>query len=214
MARMNGVVTVGRGEFTASCPVPPDRIRLVEGLRLMLRGWLDAATYRTVVDTEHTHTLLALQSLHRRREVEVVRSVDAAISLVDVAQAEVDAVLAGAQPPELEVPTSDELRSLEAANDRAAWAARVRAARAANAHARATGDRREAAARRSAELGAVRRALIVEGGDVQRKWKEAYEVRAARYTRARFGRRGAKVSPSPRVAAYDPDLGPTEMRRP
>lgn len=212
MARKQRTVTIGVGEFTATCAVPKDRIGFFEAIGLTVRGWWDRSVNRDVPDGAHTHTLWWLEGVHRKQETEVVRKTDAVLSAIDRAAAEADAVLAIPVPSGQVVPTSADLAGRKGAQ-RSAWADEVRATRAGNAMAAAATERQRAAAKRREELAALREALVVEGDDVRRQWREAYVMRASRYTRARFGRRGPHPTATPAVAKYRQTDGPTAVRR-
>ncbi|WP_457099653.1 hypothetical protein [Microbacterium sp. P5_E9] len=211
MTRRSPVVTIGAGEFTATCPVPRDHIGLFEGLALSVRGRWDARGTQGVPDEAHTHTLHGVQARHRKREAEAVRLIDGALSAVDSQVAVTRAALQAPIPEGVREPTQDELRGLPRAQ-RMEWAERVRVARAAAARDAAAAERRIAAQTRREQLLSARSALVVEGADVRRQWREAYEMRAARYTRARFGRRGARMTATPAIAPYGPVDPPTAER--
>ncbi|TQJ30694.1 hypothetical protein [Microbacterium sp. SLBN-146] len=209
---MARTVTIGSTGYEAVCPVPREGIGFWEAMALTVRGWIDARANRGVPDGAHTHSLHRLQSAHRRREAEAVRRIDEALSAVDRALAPLEVVLAASPGVVPEIPTSADLARLDDA-ERAQWAARVRSGHAAHAQARADESRRAAAEVEAAVLRSVREALAVEGRDVLRQWREAYAMRAARYTRARFGRRGAALGEAPEVAAYLSHEAPTVNRR-
>jgi hypothetical protein len=212
MARKQRTVTIGVGEFTATCAVPKDRIGFFEAIGLTVRGWWDRSVNRDVPDDAHTHTLWWLEGAHRRQETEVVRTTDAVISAIDRAAADADAVVAIPVPSEQVVPTSADLAGRKGVQ-RSAWADQVRATRAANAAVAAATERQRTAAKRREELAALRDAVVIEGNDVRRQWAEAYVMRASRYTRARFGHRGPQPTPMPAVAGYRHTDGPTATRR-
>ena len=212
MPRKSLTVTVGTPGYQAVCPVPREGIGVFEAMSLTVRGWIDAVRNRDVADTAHTHSLHRLLAAHRRRETEAVRRIDGALSVVDRALAPLEAVLATPLPQPVDVPGAAELDRLADA-DRAARAARVRAAQAARVQAEAAGAQHAAAARTAAELRSIRTAIAVEGDDVRRQWAEAYAMRAARYTRVRFGRRGRRPESEPAVAPYLPADDPTVLRR-
>lgn len=212
MSRKQRMVTIGSGEFTATCPVPKDRIGFFEAISLTVRGWWDRSVNRAVPDDSHTHTLWWLEGVHRRQETEVVRQTDSVLSAIDRAAAEADAILAIPVPSGQVVPTSADLAGRKGA-ERSAWADQVRATRASNATVAAATERQRTVAKRREELAALREAVVIEGNDVRRQWGEAYVMRASRYTRARFGRRGPQPTPVPAVAGYRHTDGPTEMRR-
>lgn len=204
-------VTIGTAEFSAVCPVPRTGIGFWEGFALTARGWLDARRNRAVPDIHHTHSLHRLLARHRQRETLAGLRVDAALSSVARELAPLEVVLAASGPQTLEVPTSADLASLPE-DGRAGWAQQVRDARSSHAQRAAFEARQQNAQGRVAELRSIRAALVDEGEDVRRLWREAYMMRAARYTRARFGRRGAPVLENPSVAAYLPSEGPTPER--
>lgn len=212
MVRASRVVSIGTEGYRVACPVPRYGIGLWEGTCLTVRGWLDARRTRDVQDASHTHSLHRLMAAHRRHEGEATRRIDEALSAVDRDLAPLEALIAESIPVGPDAPTSAELAALPV-EDRAAWAARVRAAHAARAEHRATEGRQADARVRIAVLHSIREGLDVEGADVRRQWREAYEMRAARYTRARFGRRGGTMAIEPAVAGYRGFEQPTVVRR-
>jgi hypothetical protein len=204
-------VTIGTGEFSAVCPIPRDRIGFFEAIALTVRGRWDAGGNRIVPDAAHTHTLHAIQARHRKREAEAVRRIDAALSAVDGELAVTRAALNMPVPEVAPEPTIEDLRDLPRAQ-RMEWVDRVRGARTSAARSAAVRDRQSAAHVRREQLISARQALLVEGDDVRRQWREAYDMRAARYTRARFGRRGARPTDTPAIAHYGHVDGPTGDR--
>ena len=211
MPRKPLTVTVGSPGYEAVCPVPREGIGVFEIVSLTVRWRIDAVRNRDVADTAHTHSLHRLLAAHRRRETEAVRRIDGALSVVDRALAPLEAVLATPLPELVDVPATAELDRLPD-SDRAQWAARVRAAHAARVQAEAAVAQHAAATRAAAELRSIRTALAVEGDDVRRQWAEAYAMRAARYTRSRFSRRGRRPESEPAVAPYLPGGDPTVLR--
>ena len=211
MSRKTRTVTIGSAGFTAECSVPPDRIGLWEGFALSFAGWRDGLRYREVVDTAHTHALHRLNSGHRRYESEAVRRIDLALSHVDLARAEVDVILGESPLGEIVEPDARDLDSRDG-DDRQRWARDVRDARAANARAADDRSRRQAALVRREQLVSVRDALAIEGDDLRQQWRQGYDERAARYTRARI-RRTREAPHSPAVAPYVLTVGPTVVRR-
>ncbi len=212
MARTPRTVVIGPNGYQAICPVPRERIGFWEALGLTLRGRIDARRTREVRDTESTHTLHRLMAAHRRGEGEATRRIDEALSAVDRVLAPLEALVAAPVPEEQPVPGSAELAALPE-EERAEWAARVRAAHAAEAVRRSVLARRSAAEPEVAVLHATRYALAVEGEDVRRQWREAYAMRAARYTRARFGRSGGAMAETPAIPDYRHFEPPTVHRR-
>lgn len=205
-------VMIGVDPFTVTCPAPRERIGSFEAIALTLRGWMDAARNRDVADIDHTHTLWWLQSRHQQAETEVVRRVNAGLSRIDAAAAELDAKLAEPEPLPAEPPSREELRDAGAAA-RAAWAARARAARSDSRRAARLAEEKAHARVQRERLLSHRESLEVEGQDVRHRWAKAYEMRAARYTRARFVRWGRGLAEQPAVAEYAPAVSPRAVRR-
>lgn len=205
------IVTIGTGKFTARCPVPREGIGFWEAFALSLRGWSDARRTKGVADTAHTHSLHRLLAVHRRRETEADRRIDEALSAVDLALAPLAAVIDRRIPDAPQVPGTEQLEALPSAQ-RVEWAAHVRAAQTETRRLAGARARRVEAEAEAAVLRSIRRSVSVEGEDVRRQWAEAYTMRAARYTRARFGRRGRPVDVEPAVAAYRHTDGPTADR--
>ena len=211
MARNLRTTTIGADLHAAVCPVPRDGIGVVEAVTLTVRGRMDARRNREVPDATATHSLHRLQAWHRRQETVAVQQIDHALSAVDRDVVRLRAVLERPAARPEPVPTSVELAALADA-ERAAWATRVRAARADHDRAASEATVRAHAEEQLAVLLSVREALRVEGEDVRRQWREAHEMRAARYTRARFGARGRRMGLVPTVAPYEPTAAPTVAR--
>lgn len=204
-------VMIGSADFRAECPVPRVGIGFWEGFALSMRGRLDARRNRVVLDSSHTHSLHRLLARHRQREIRAGLSIDAALSGVAHALAPLEIALTAATLAVPDFPTSQELASLPD-DARAEWARRMREARMAHADHAASEGRRLMAEVRVAELRSIRAGLLAESEDVRRLWREAYLMRAARYTRARFGRGGAPMVESPGVAGYIPAEPPSSER--
>lgn len=212
MGRTTRTVAVGPEGYRAVCPLPREGIGFWEGIALSCRGWLDARRNRDVRDGDHTHSAHRLLHRYRMGEATAVQRIDEALSAVDRAIAPLEAV---AVAPELPVAASPSVSDLaELADDaRAEWADRVRAAQRAQAASAAAEARRARAREELPVLLSIRDGLVVEGNGVRRHWAEAYAVRAARYTRARFGRRGGVIAERPEVPAWRPGADPTPGRR-
>lgn len=206
-------VTVGIPPYAVTCDVPRDGIGFFEAIALTVRGRIDARRTRDVADNEHTHSLHRLLHAHRRREAETVRRIDTAASAVDREIARLRPIVERMTEPVPVIPDTAALAGLAPA-ERSEWANQVRSARTAAADARQREARRDVATIELEELRSVRESIGVEGEDVRRQWREAYSMRAARYTRARSGRRGAPVASSPAIAAYPHADGPSIIRGP
>jgi|GEM_PF-3937102 len=205
-------VRIGAESFSADCPIPRDGIGFFEGIALSVRGWLDARKNEHVADEAHTHSLHRLLAVHRRREAEATRRTDEALSALDRALAPLEALLGRREETPQAMPSVQELANL-ADEARAGWAERTRSARASQQSAAADSMRRRQAEDRVAVLLSIRDGLRVEAEDVRRQWREAYAMRAARYTRARFARARSAVSSVPAVAEYRHVEPPVVARR-
>jgi hypothetical protein len=204
-------VPLGTGVIPATAVAPRLTIGFWESLGLTLRGWTDARRYGDVADVDQTHVLLMRNSVVRRREDEVVRAIDAALSRVDALIAEARVASSQVIPPIAVEPSATQLNDLEG-RDRQDWVQSVRASRAAAARAARIQAEVDAATVRLAQLEAERQSILVEGEDVRRLWADAFEMRAARYTRARFGSWGRRPDRTPRVPDYRRGRDPHPVR--
>lgn len=211
MARESRTVRVGPSGYQAVCPVPAERIRFWEGLALTVRGRLDAARNREVADADHTHSMHRLLHHFRMGEATVVQRIDEALSALDRELAPLEAVVAAAEPEAVAVPGMSELSAMPESL-RTEWADRVRSARIESARAREASARRAQAVEALPALRSIRAGLLVEGEGVRRRWAEAYEVRASRYTRARFARGGAAIPAVPVIPMFVRGADPTGER--
>lgn len=202
MARTALVVPLATSVTTVGLPAPRINLGFWECVALGLRARVDRIGTRSVSDDHHTHSLRRILSEHRRAEAEVVRLADSVISLLAVAIAEADAESLKPVEARREPPTTTTLAGLSGA-ERLRWADSRREAEAANGRAnaadRATGQARLLATRYRIEIANVQ----AESEDVRRQWREAYSVRAAQYTRARFGFFGPRMAEVPAVAGYE-----------
>lgn len=204
-------VTIGPEGFHATCAVPREGLGWWEGLVLNIRGRMDARRNLGVQDVDATHALHRLEAAYRRAETEAVRRIDEALSAVDRELAPLVRNADTPLPTSVPVPAAAELDAMDDAS-RLRWAQEVKDARRNNAQAAAARERREQAGDRIAALRSIREALSVEGDGVRRQWAEAYRIRAACYTRARFGRRFAEMSAAPAVPTYVAAVPPRVVR--
>ena len=218
---------IGSGPYTIAVRAPMDRVPALERCRLRRAGFWDRFRNRSVADDKHTHFLHILQRQVRRMEGEVSKRVDDGITAIDLRAAELDAILAESMPaaeqPKLAAvrPAADlgDLRG----RDRHEWASERREARRAAGDARAAhGSASAASAAHSARATAARveraqlvvqrSGIIAEGESVRRLWREAFVVRGAVYSRARFGMFGSTPTDDPAVPDYAFAEGPTVKR--
>lgn len=212
MARIaRRTVTVACSLASTQVSVPRVEIGWWEGICLTIRGHVDRLGNRHVVDTVHTHTLHLLERRNRRMESEVVRKIDILISPIAVRMAQLEVIAGDHVDAPTSHPTSEDLAQLQG-RDRFKWADQWRQATEAKKSHTAHQARVTAAKAELATLAQDRRNVAIEGDDIRLQWREAYMLRAARYTRARFGGWGPKPSVDPGVSDYHFAAGPRDNR--
>ena len=190
-----------------SVPIPREGIGFVEACALSLRGWFDRSRNRAVSDATHTHSAHRLERRHRRMEAEAVRLIDSMLNRLSVRQAALE-VIAGIEPEgDTQAPSASDLASL-AGRDRLLWATQSREARRAHAARSATLARQSVANEELARVRMEYLGVVTEGDDICRIWEEAFMLRNARYTRARFGLGGRLPGEAPAVSGYNRAEGP------
>ncbi|KQQ09772.1 hypothetical protein [Rathayibacter sp. Leaf296] len=200
-------VQLGTGTVPASVPVPRVAPGLIERCGLRWSGFVDRFRLRIVPDSERTHYLHRLEHAIRRREADVVRVEENAISrlrvMVQRAIFEADQAI----PPTVDEPTAHDLEEREGA-DRVQWVREVRAAREAAEAARAAAASAAAARVAVVTLREEERGIRAEALAIRSEWRESFETRAALYERARHGVWGRQVTSTPTVVQYRPTQGP------
>ena len=204
-------VTVACSLASTSIPIPRIEIGWWEGICLTCRGYVDRLGNRHVADTTHTHTLHLLERRHRRMESEVVRKIDTLISPIAVRKAQLEVITGSRIDDPATHPSHDQLAELHG-RERFNWAAQWREATEAKKLHAAQQARAAAAKSEVATLEEERHNVLIEGDDIRLQWREAHMLRAARYTRARFGGWGAKSTPDPAVSEYNFAAGPRQNR--
>lgn len=205
-------VQIGPEDFRAHCEVPRDGIGFWERCRLTITGRIDARHNGEVVDFHPTHTVQRLLAHHRHKETQAVRVIDEVLSRVDRALAQVNAQATQAPPETHAEPSVAALDGMTDA-DRSEWVHTVKSARAAQARAASVAAQRTAALTQLAELESIRESITIEGDDVRQRWAEAFNIRAAHYTRARFHTRHNRNTATPDIPHYVPAPSPTPIRR-
>lgn len=199
-------------------------IGLAEGAAIDLAGLRDRGRCRTVPDGLPTHWLLGLQARVQAQETRAIQDAGVVLAHLDREIAWADAVLAQPLP---EVTVDDERLDDAAAMPAAvgsrhgegggrtahfeALQQRVERTRRIDAQARLAGKRKARAELEKAqrETQVRRETLLAERGcvldqlaDARELAREAFDARAARYTRARTGWRGLKRQEAHRVPGY------------
>lgn len=181
-------------------PVLRVRMTLPEWLGLGIRGITDRWSARAVPDGQCTHFLHQLAARARGIQAEQAQWVDATRTRMGIEVAAADAVLSRPLPSAQREATRP-LATLTG-RDRHEWAEeerdRVRGTCAAEADARS----RTAASSRKQQLIAEMNGLDAYQAHLTETCRAYFEIRAARYTRARSGLFGFKLTPTPQVPSY------------
>jgi hypothetical protein len=144
-------------------------------------------------------------------ESEVVRKIDALISPIAVRMAGLEVIAGDHVDAPASHPTHDDLVQLQG-RERFNWADQWRQATETKKSHSAHQARVTAAKAELATLAEDRRNVSIEGDDIRLQWREAHMLRAARYTRARFGGWGPKPPVDPGVSEYNFAAGPRDNR--
>lgn len=198
--------SIGAGGYEVAVPLPSDHATWLERCRLRWGGFVDRFRNRGVDDLRHTHYLHSLQRQARRMEGEVVKRIDRGVGAIDRRAAQLAALVDHAARP-AEAPDPGELAEL-VGRDRARWTSLTRQGKAARRERKDFDARLESARVELGELAAIRAELVAEGEDARQLWREAYALRAAIYTRARFGLFGSRPGADPELAEYAYADGP------
>lgn len=209
--KAGATVTLACSLASVQVPIPKIEIGWWEGVGLTWRGFIDRRGNRHVVDTTHTHTLHMLERRNRRMETEVSRKVDTLISPLKVRIAQLNVATADPIADPTKHPGTHELAELRG-RDRFDWADQWR---------EATEARKQHAAQQACFLAAKTEVaslheewdnVLTEGDDIRLQWREAHMLRAARYTRARFGFWGPRAADEPSISEYNFAEGPRHHR--
>ncbi|HWM33587.1 MAG TPA: hypothetical protein VNR36_05055 [Pseudolysinimonas sp.] len=207
---MTRTVTITCSAGSTRLEVPRDGIGLFEACALTCRGWIDRLTTRGVPDGAHTYSLHRLERRHRRVESRIVSRVEPLVTKLSVRAARLEVTAGMASGERASVPDRSALDQLEG-RERLEWAKKVRAGHAANRANTARAERIHAAKEEVAEIRSEIAGLAAESHAVRLQWREAFMLRNARYTRARFGRR-MTMSGAPALSDYRFAHGPDWTR--
>ena len=201
---------LGTAPHAVDVLVPDARVRFPEHAGIALRAAYDSIAARTVPDHEQTYYLRALEQQYQQIEAALLLDVERCVATIELRLAELaDAVTEDPVEPPREVGGSPGTASSE----RAAWAHGVRAVKRARAAERGRQQRVESARRERAALEVARRVLLDEAEAARLLCEKAFALRAAIYTRRRFGLFGMGRRDHTVIPAYAALPAPPAARR-
>jgi len=209
-ARPTHSATLGSAPHAIDVFVPDQRVSGAEHFGIALRAFYDSVAARTVADHEHTYYLRALEQQYQQIEGELLLVVEGCLAAIDRRASELaDAVTEAA----IREPAAVAAGPAGTSIDRATWA-----------HGKRAGDRARAAelgrqhrvisARKEVAVLATSRCVLLDEADAARLlFAKAFGVRAALYTRRRFGLFGMGRREVTQIPEYACLAAPPAARR-
>lgn len=172
-----------------------------EGARIDWMGRRDRLRSRNTPEHNPTHYLLELERQVQHGEIRVIRWANSEVAVIDEELAKLRVVAATQIPEPATAFPAPEGQGVTP-RDRQRWAADTRATERALAEREHLLRRVATARERVPALEARRKAVLVRARDLRALWRQVYEFRAARYTRARTGVFGYSKSEALKIRPY------------